>query len=154
MKNLFPFLATLLIVIVSSLSFTSCDEDEPITDLGFTNESGENFYEGVYDMLEVRVFCTSPESVNLSADRQGYCVWDYCHTGSVLEIKQFNVPGTFDYSIEPAAPIASSGGVKFLEDYNEFFSEWGFSNGNLATYYPVSQAIGESCWLFIEWEKK
>ena len=84
MKNLFPFLATLLIVIVSSLSFTSCDEDEPITDLGFTNESGENFYEGVYDMLEVRVFCTSPESVNLSADRQGYCVWAVSYTHLTL----------------------------------------------------------------------
>lgn len=156
MKSHSTILVNLFLVCVFGFCVSSCYDDPPVRDinLGLNNETPNHFYEGTWDMIEVRVYCSTPDIVHLKADRQGKCVRDYCHTGSVLEIKQFDIPGTFDYSINPPAPLISYGGMEYFENYDEFYSEWGFSNGNLATFQPIGNEIGTSCWLIMEWEKQ
>jgi len=150
------FLPIVLILLVSSFMISSCYDDTPVTELnlGFNKDTPDHFYEGTWDMVEVRVWCTSPNVVSIAAEKAGKCVRDYCHTGSVLEIKQIQIPGTFDYTVDPPAPIVASGEQKYFENYDEFYSEWGFANGNLATFIPIGMQIGTSCWLIMEWKKQ
>lgn len=155
MKKSKSLLLVMMSITMSCVSLISCYEDTPIRDLNLIkNDEPKKFFEGVWSMVEVRVFCNAPDIVNLKAEKLGKCVRDYCHTGSVLEIKQLTIPGNFDFSIDPPAPILSSGGLKYFDNYDEFYSEWGFSNGNLAAFYPIGKEIGTSCWLILEWEKQ
>lgn len=152
-KNNIPFILFVLIY-VAGLCFSSCYKDSPEREINLTfNNNSINAFEGLYDMAQVRIYCSAPEIVRLNADEIGECVREYCHSGSVLDIKQFNIPGNFEYTIEPPAPFMSDE-IKYFENYDEFYSEWGFSNGNLATFFPISREIGTSCWIILEWEKQ
>lgn len=146
--GLFGGLAILII-------FSSCTDYQPVTnlDLGFANETEKSIYLGEWILDEVEYICFFPEAINLSAVSRGDCVEDYCHTGSRLVIKEFNIPGYFEYSISPSVPFFNNGDNRYMETFDDFFETWGFYSNGLVAYHRVGKEIGSNCWVSFKWSK-
>lgn len=135
--------------------FSACTDYQPVTtlDLGFANKTDKSIYIGEWILDEVEYDCFLPEVKNLSATKAGDCVEDYCHTGSKLVITEFNIPGYFEYSIDPAVPFLNGGDYRYMETFDDFFETWGFYSDGLVAYHRVGKEIGSNCWVSLKWTK-
>jgi len=66
---------------------------------------------------------------------------------------QANIPGYFEYSIDPSVPFLNGGDYRYMETFDDFFETWGFYSDGLVAYHRVGKEIGSNCWVSFKWTK-
>jgi len=151
MKNLlFSILVSLPVIF-----FSSCGDDQDDINLTsrLSNLSQKTSLVGKYHLDKIQLSCSSA-TVRETSDT-GNCLDDYCFTASTLDIKQFSVPGYFEYEIQPPAAKLNAGDNILLETHRDFSSNWGPTSDGLITQFGVpGQEAGDVCTLSLFWIKE